>query len=125
MRVPSGGRLASGVLVRTMIQCPLSQDLAGKVSRPEFVNVAPACSSMVSPQLALSSAACRSPPKLTLITAPGAGVFARVVFKYTRGNSAGPSKLLVTGGVLAGDTVKVKLRVADFEAASVTFAVKA
>ena len=111
--------------MRTMIQCPLSHDLAGKVSKPEFVNVAPACNSIVSPQLALSSAACRSPPALTLMMAPGAGVFANVVFKYTRGNSAGPSKLLVTGGVLAGDTVKVKLCVTDFEVASVTFAVKA
>jgi hypothetical protein len=39
------------------------------------VKVAPASSWIVSPQLALLSAACKSPPELTVIVLPGAGVF--------------------------------------------------
>src|SRR6266581_815918 len=60
MRFPSAGRLESGALVRTMIQCRSSQTLAGRVNTPE--NVAPAASSIVSPQLALFSAFWKLPP---------------------------------------------------------------
>src|ERR1700678_939980 len=92
MRVPSGGRLASGVLVRTMIQFCSSHSFAGNVIAP--VNVAPACNSIVSLQLALFNAVCRLSPEFTETLAPGAGVSARVVLRYTRGSSAGPSKAL-------------------------------
>jgi hypothetical protein len=51
---------------------------------------------------------------------PGAGVSASVVLRYTRGNSAGPSKLLL----VAADTASVRLWVAEFDPASLTFAVK-
>jgi len=77
MRVPSGGRALSGAVVRTMIQCALSQELAGKVNFP--VKVAPACKATVSPHLALLSAACTLPPAGTVIVEPGAGVFAIVL----------------------------------------------
>src|ERR1700734_2469883 len=119
MRVPSGGRLLSGALVRMMIQCWSSQAFAGSTYCPA-AKVAPACNSIVSPQLALSSARCRSPPAFTVVVEPGAGVSASVVLRYTRGSSAGPSKLLFA----AADTASVRLWLAECEALSVTFTVK-
>src|ERR1700722_3914889 len=119
MRVPSGGRLASAALVRIMIQCWSSQAFAGKVNCPP-VKVAPACNLIVSPQLALFSAPCRSPPAFTVVVEPGAGVSARVVLRYARGNSAGPSKLLF----VAAETASVRLWFVEGEALSVTFTVK-
>src|SRR5712691_10418503 len=73
MREPSAGRLESGALVRTMIQCRSSHAFAGKVNVP--VKAAPACNSTVSPQFALFNACWRFPPAATLITLPGAGEF--------------------------------------------------
>src|SRR5258706_11989248 len=72
------------------IQCALSQFLALRVNLP--VKVAPALSSIVSPQRALSNAACRLPPAATVTTLPGVGVSARELATVTRGSSAGPSK---------------------------------
>jgi hypothetical protein len=77
IRVPSGGRLLSGALVRMMIQCALSQALAGRVNFP--LKVAPACKLMVSPQFALFSAVCKLPPAGTKTVLPGAGEFAIVL----------------------------------------------
>jgi hypothetical protein len=56
------------------------------------VKTAPAWSSIVSPQRALSNAACRLPPAATVTILPGDGVFARELATVTRGSSAGPSK---------------------------------
>ena len=115
MREPSGGKLASGALVRMMIQCRSSQDLAGKVNLP--LKVAPACRATVSPQFALFRAPCRSPPDGTEIVLPGAGVLARVVCMNIRGNSAGPSELPVDD-----DTERVRLWELVLPLASVTLA---
>lgn len=73
------------------IQCLLSQFFAGKVNWP--LKVAPACSSITSPQRALAKAAFTSPPALTLIIDPGAGVSDIPLETVTLGSSAGPSKL--------------------------------
>ena len=73
--MPSGGRLLSAALVRTMIQWASSQVCAGTVKVP--VKTAPACSAMVSPHFALFSASWKSPPLGTEIVVPGAGVCAR------------------------------------------------
>ena len=89
MRVCSGGNSEFEALVRITIQCVSSQLFAGKMKDP--VKVAPACNSIVSPQLALFSALCKEPPAFTIVTFPGVGVFTIVVFMYTRGNSAAPS----------------------------------
>src|SRR5437870_13913562 len=75
MRDPSAGRAEFGALVRMMIQCELSQGFAGTVNNP--LNVAPAVSLIVSPHFALFRAACKLPPALTRMVAPGAGVFAK------------------------------------------------
>jgi hypothetical protein len=72
-----------------MIQWPLSQFKAGKLKLP--AKVAPASSSTVSPQYTLFKADCRSPPDLTLITEPGAGVSAMELATVAIGSSAGPS----------------------------------
>jgi hypothetical protein len=56
------------------------------------VKVAPASSSIVSPQLALSSAACKSSPALTAMMLPGVSECAMALCTVTRGSSAGPSK---------------------------------
>src|SRR5260370_4198269 len=74
-----------------MIQWLSSHLLAGKVKGP--MNVPPAWIRIVSPQRALSSAFCRLPPSDTEVARPGAGVSARELWRYTRGSSAGPSKL--------------------------------
>lgn len=63
--------------MRTMIQFWSVQGFAGKVNWPE--NVAPAVSSIVSPQFALFRAVCKLPPALTKVVLPGAGVSAIVV----------------------------------------------
>jgi hypothetical protein len=52
---------------------------------------------------------------------PGAGVSANVVFRYTRGNSAGPSNAPLGA---AAATATVKLWVAELDAESLTLAVK-
>src|SRR5215469_343052 len=83
------------------------------------MKLAPACKRIVSPQLVASKTAWRSPPAGTYLETPGAGVFAVEVFKKTRGNSAGPSKL-----PLAEDTVSVRVCEADRLAASVTLVTK-
>src|SRR5208283_513125 len=102
-----------------MIQCWSSHCFAGRLYWP-VEKVAPACSSIISPQLASTSADCKSPPAATEIVAPGAGVSASVVLRYTQGNSAGPSKL----PQLVDDTAMLKPCVAELPAASVTLAVK-
>lgn len=121
MRVPSAGKLLSGALVRTIIQCWSSQAFAGKVNCPE--KVAPACSAMVSPQFALLRAVCRLPPLLTEIVDPGAGVSDIAVWRYARGNSAGPSNPEDGVGLLgfgADATESAKVCVAELFEASVT-----
>ena len=70
--MPSGGKVESGALVRMTIQRLLSQALAGRVNDP--LKVAPACSKIVSPQLAAFSAFWKLPPALTVIMLPGVGV---------------------------------------------------
>src|SRR5690349_11904594 len=55
MRVPSGGSRLSGVLVRMVIQWASSQLRFGKMILPS-VNVWPAANSIVSPQVAASTA---------------------------------------------------------------------
>jgi len=89
VRVPSGGSAVSGALVRTVIQCALSQLFAGNTKFP--VKVAPACSRSVSPQDALFRADCRPELAETVILFPGDGVLASAVFMQLRGNTAGPS----------------------------------
>lgn|SRR5581483_11441503 len=89
MRTPSGGNDVSGALVRTMIQCWLSQGFCGNVNGP--LNTAPACSMIVSPQAALLSACCSAELLLTFQLCPLAGVFANSVCRNTRGSCAGPS----------------------------------
>jgi hypothetical protein len=103
-----------------MIQCWLSQGLAGKVKLPE--KVAPAASSIVSPQLALFNAVCRLPPALTKVVAPGAGVLARAVCMYVTGNCAGPSELPLVGGGGGADTGSEKALLAVLFPASVAWA---
>jgi len=66
-----------GALVRIVIQCWSSQDLAGNVNVP--LNTAPAWMVIVSPQFAELSAPCRLPPAETAITVPGDGVAAIAV----------------------------------------------
>src|SRR5258706_15504148 len=90
MRSPCGGRRASEALVRMTIQWALSQFFALRVKRP--VKTAPALSSTVSPQRALSNAACRLPPGGTVTMLPGVGVSKSELATVTRGSSAGPSK---------------------------------
>src|SRR6476661_2364102 len=89
MRVCSGGSCEGKLLVRRIIQWLSSQLFAGKVKSP--LKVAPACSSIVSPQLAFFRASCSESPAFRIVTLPGAGVLISAVFMYTRGNSAGPS----------------------------------
>src|SRR5215470_4435563 len=89
MRVCSGGSCEAKLFVRRIIQWLSSQLFAGNVKSP--VKIAPACSSIVSPQLALFRASCSDCPAFTIVTLPGAGVLISAVFMYTRGNSAGPS----------------------------------
>src|SRR5437016_670182 len=74
-----------------VIQCCALQFLAGRVT--QVLKVAPACSETVSPQAALLIACCTLPPAGTVHVFPGEGVFANVLCTYTRGNSAGPSKV--------------------------------
>jgi len=75
--------------VRTMIQWSLSHCGAGKLKTPE--NVAPACSSIVSPHWRLLNADFKSPPALSLMTDPGAGVSAMELATVAIGSCAGPS----------------------------------
>ena len=84
MRDPSGGNAEFGALVRMMIQCELSHGFAGRVKVP--AKVAPAASSIVSPQLALFSALCRLLPALTNVVVPGAGVLASALCMYVTGS---------------------------------------
>ena len=58
--MPSGGKLLSGAVVRTVIQWSRSQPLAGRVMGPR--KVAPACTRITSPHDALFKAALRFPP---------------------------------------------------------------
>lgn len=111
--------------MRMIIQCWSSQPFAGNVTSPE--KTAPAASSSVSPQFALLMAVCRLLPALTSVVAPGAGVSAKLVDMKTRGNSAGPSKLLELGvgdGVAAAATASENEWLAVLFAESVTCAVK-
>jgi hypothetical protein len=104
-----------------MIQCWSSHAFAGKVNRQE--KVAPACSKMVSPQFALLSAVCKLPPLLTGIVDPGAGVSDIAVWRYVRGNSAGPSNPDDGVGVFGFGAIEIaKLCVAKLFEASVTLA---
>src|SRR5712692_4389791 len=76
--------------------------------------VAPACSSIVSPQNALSKAACKSSPGRTETMLPGAGVSVIELVTVTRGSSAGPSKLpLAQAGENANTRNETAIRESD------------
>ena len=70
--------------------------------------------------MALFSADCKSPPELTVLVLPGAGVFDIADWMKIRGNSAGPSNPLAS----LEETVRVKASVALCPEESVTFAAK-
>lgn len=76
-----------------MIQWLSSQALAGNLNSP--VKVVPACKRIVSPQLALFRADCSPLLVFTVTVLPDAGVLAIAVGIRIRGNSAGPSKVLL------------------------------
>src|SRR5437773_3510946 len=92
-RVPGGGRLLSGALVRTVIQP--TPALLGSVNGP--VNVAPACSVITSPGCAALSAAWTSPPAGTAMIWPDGAT--RVVSRNTRGNSGDSASERATNGM--------------------------
>src|ERR1700730_13120262 len=74
MRVPSLGKLESGALVRITIQWASSHDFEGKIK--DSSKLAPASSSMVSPQDARVTALATESPACSFQTLPGAGVSA-------------------------------------------------
>src|SRR5882724_8673475 len=92
-RVPGGGRLLSGALVRTVIQP--TPALLGSVNGPW--KVAPACSVIISPGCAASSAAWRSPPAGTVMVGPDGGT--SVVSRNARGSSGGCASERATNAV--------------------------
>src|SRR5258705_2931044 len=89
-RVPGGGRLLSGALVRTVIQP--TPALLGSVNGPR--KVAPACSVITSPGCAALSAAWKSPPAGTVMVWPDGGT--SVVSRNARGSSRGCASELAT-----------------------------